>query len=61
MEKVDLAMEHLMQTYSDDRDIAFDGEQKLSILFETMTAEERDEYITTANSYAAFFGKDFSE
>jgi hypothetical protein len=61
MEKVDLAMEHLMQTYSDDLDIAFDGEQKLYILFETMTAEEQDEYITTANSYAAFFGKDFYE
>lgn len=61
MEKVDIAMEYLMQTFSEDNNVAFEGEQNLSILFETMTKEERDEYITTANSYCAFFGKDFSE
>lgn len=60
MEKVELAMEYLIQSWSDDLGVAFDGEQNLSVLFETMTKEEQDEYITTANSYCAFFGRNYS-
>jgi len=61
MDKIDLAMEYLIQSWSDDIELAFEGEERLSVLIETMTAEERNEYFTVANSYAGLFGRKIYE
>lgn len=60
MGKVELAIEYLLATQSEDTAAAFEAEQHLSILVETMTRDEENEFIELARSYNEFFGRNFS-
>jgi len=56
MDKVSVAIEYLMGTFSDDQEIANANENLLLQYWSTMSAKEQDEYLTLSQSYVNTFG-----